>query len=123
MPSLDLRSPMRLLGQAPDLRLLLGAGLVSMSGDRVLSVGLAYSIYSFTHAYSDGGLFGVYAGTGEDEAAELMPALCEEMRGLANGLSLEELARARAQLKAGLLMSLESTTARCDSSVSRAFSR
>jgi MFS family permease len=48
MPSLDLRSPMRLLGQAPDLRLLLGAGLVSMSGDRVLSVGLAYSIYALT---------------------------------------------------------------------------
>ncbi len=76
--------------------------------------GLVYSIYSFTHAYSDGGLFGVYAGTGEDEAAELMPALCSEIRALADGLSPAELARARAQLKAGLLMSLESTTARCE---------
>src|SRR4029079_1957227 len=48
MPSLDLRSPARLLGRAPDLRWLLGAGLVSMSGDWLLSVGLAYSVYALT---------------------------------------------------------------------------
>jgi predicted Zn-dependent peptidase len=76
--------------------------------------GLAYSIYSFTHAYSDGGVFGIYAGTGEDEAAEVMPALCEEMRRLKDGLAPSELQRARAQLKAGLLMSLEGTAARCE---------
>jgi predicted Zn-dependent peptidase len=76
--------------------------------------GLVYSIYSFTHAYSDGGVFGVYAGTGEDEAAELMPALCAEIRRLEDGLTAIELERARAQLKAGLLMSLEGTTARCE---------
>src|SRR6185312_1507355 len=73
-----------------------------------------YSIYSFTHAYSDGGVFGVYAGTGEDEAAELMPALCEEIKRLGDGLAPSELERARAQLKAGLLMSLEGTAARCE---------
>ena len=33
--------------------------------------GLVYSIYSFAHSYRDGGLFGIYAGTGEHEAAEL----------------------------------------------------
>ena len=76
--------------------------------------GLVYAIYSFTHAYSDGGLFGVYAGTGEDEVEELMPVLCNEIRRLSNGLERAELERARAQLKAGLLMSLESTTARCE---------
>jgi predicted Zn-dependent peptidase len=76
--------------------------------------GLVYSIYSFTHAYSDGGVFGVYAGTGEEEAMELMPVLCDEIRRLADGLAPSELERARAQLKAGLLMSLESTTARCE---------
>ena len=76
--------------------------------------GLVYSIYAFTHAYSDGGVFGVYAGTGEDEAAELMPALCAEIKRLSAGLTPAELERARAQLKAGLLMSLEGTTARCE---------
>jgi predicted MFS family arabinose efflux permease len=48
MPSLDLRSPVRLLGRAPDLRLLLGAGLVSMTGDWLLAVGLGYSVYAIT---------------------------------------------------------------------------
>jgi predicted Zn-dependent peptidase len=76
--------------------------------------GLVYSIYSFTHAYSDAGMFGVYAGTGEDEAAELMPALCAELKRLQDGLTPTELERSRAQLKAGLLMSLEGTGARCE---------
>jgi len=80
--------------------------------------GLVYTIYSFTHSYSDGGLFGVYAGTGEIEAAELMPALCAEIRKLTDGLEPVELERARAQLKAGLLMSLEGTTARCEQQAS-----
>src|SRR6188472_2697967 len=48
MQSVDLRSPARLLGRTPDLRLLLGAGLVSMTGDWLLSVGLAYSVYAVT---------------------------------------------------------------------------
>ncbi len=43
-----MRAPFRLLGRVPDLRLLLGAGLVSMAGDRVLSIGLAYSVYAVT---------------------------------------------------------------------------
>jgi predicted Zn-dependent peptidase len=76
--------------------------------------GLVYAISSFAYGYRDGGLFGVYAGTGEDEAAELLPVLCDETRKLADGFAPAELARAKAQMKAGLLMSLESTSARCE---------
>jgi len=76
--------------------------------------GLVYTIHCFGHSYRDSGLFGIYAGTGEEEAAELVPALCEEARKLEDGLTPVELARAKAQLKAGLLMSLESTSARCE---------
>jgi predicted Zn-dependent peptidase len=76
--------------------------------------GLVYAIHSFAHSYRDGGLFGIYAGTGEEEAAELVAALCEEARKLEDGLSAVELARAKTQMKAGLLMSLESTSARCE---------
>jgi predicted Zn-dependent peptidase len=76
--------------------------------------GLVYAIHSFVHGYRDGGLFGIYAGTGEDEAAELAPALCEEAMKLQDGLTAIELSRAKAQMKAGLLMSLESTSARCE---------
>ncbi|MBO0735943.1 MAG: insulinase family protein [Alphaproteobacteria bacterium] len=76
--------------------------------------GLVYAIHSFVHGYRDGGLFGIYAGTGEQEAAELVPALCEEAISLEDGLTEIELNRAKAQMKAGLLMSLESTSARCE---------
>src|SRR5215471_355979 len=76
--------------------------------------GLVYTIHSFVHGYRDGGLFGVYAGTGEEEVADLTPALCEEAMRLEDGLTEIELNRAKTQIKAGLLMSLESTSARCE---------
>jgi predicted Zn-dependent peptidase len=76
--------------------------------------GLVYAIHSFVHSYRDGGLFGIYAGTGEAEAAELVPALCEEVIRVQDGFTAVELTRAKAQMKAGLLMSLESTSARCE---------
>jgi len=77
--------------------------------------GLVYSVYSFNAASTKGGLFGIYAGTGEEETAELMPAVCDEILKIRNeSISDEELARAKAQLKAGVLMSLEHPTARCE---------
>jgi predicted Zn-dependent peptidase len=76
--------------------------------------GLVYAIHSFVHGYRDGGLFGIYAGTGETEAAELVPAMCNEVIRLDDGLTPVELNRAKTQMKAGLLMSLESTSARCE---------
>jgi predicted MFS family arabinose efflux permease len=48
MPLLDLRTPWRLLRRRRDLRLLLAAGLVSMTGDWVLGIGLTYSVYAIT---------------------------------------------------------------------------
>src|SRR3954452_14706616 len=48
MPSVDVRAPVRLLRRRRDLRLLLGAGLVSMTGDWILGIGLTYSVYAIT---------------------------------------------------------------------------
>jgi predicted Zn-dependent peptidase len=76
--------------------------------------GLVYSIYSFSASYRDGGLFGVYAGTGEKEIGELIPVMCAEFHRAAAAIDVEEVRRARAQLKASLLMSLESTSARTE---------
>ena len=76
--------------------------------------GLVYTIHSFVHGYSDGGLFGIYAGIGEAEAAELVPAICNEVIRIEDGLTPAELNRAKTQMKAGLLMSLESSSARCE---------
>ena len=76
--------------------------------------GLVYSVYSFVSAYCDGGLFGIYAGTGEDEGEELIPVVCDEFGKLSTEVREEEVTRARAQLKASILMGLESTGTRCE---------
>ena len=76
--------------------------------------GLVYSVYSFPSCYIDGGLFGIYTSTGEDEVAELVPLVCEEIGKARLDIGEDEVARARAQLKASILMSLESTSARCE---------
>ena len=97
------------------LSTLLGGGMSSRLFQEIREKrGLVYSIYSFTAPAQDGGLFGIYAGTGEFEAAELMPVTLEELAKVQHEVSEAELARARAQLKAGLLMSLESTGSRCE---------
>ena len=97
------------------LSTLLGGGMSSRLFQEVREKrGLVYSIYSFNAPYMDGGLFGVYAGTGESEAAELMPVVLEELRKVQSEVNAAELQRARAQVKASLLMSLESTGSRCE---------
>jgi predicted Zn-dependent peptidase len=97
------------------LSTLLGGGMSSRLFQEIREKrGLVYSIYSFTAPFMDGGLFGIYAGTGEEEVSELMPVTLQELLQVQDRVSEEELARARAQVKASLLMSLESTGNRCE---------
>ncbi len=97
------------------LSTLLGGGMSSRLFQEIREKrGLVYSIYSFSAPFMDGGLFGIYAGTGEAEAEELVPVTLEELRKVQQGVSEAELHRARAQVKASLLMSLESTGSRCE---------
>jgi predicted Zn-dependent peptidase len=97
------------------LSTLLGGGMSSRLFQEVREKrGLVYSIYSFSSPFMDSGLFGIYAGTGESEAAELMPVTLEELHKVQHSVTETELARARAQVKASLLMSLESTGSRCE---------
>lgn len=76
--------------------------------------GLCYSIYAFANSFTDGGTVGVYAGTGERESAEISALVAGEMEGLAMRADEGEVARAKAQLKSGLLMGLERPTARAE---------
>lgn len=69
--------------------------------------GLVYSIYSFNSPETDTGVFGIYAGTGEKEVAELMPVLCDEILTLPSTIRDDEIARAKARLKARILMRME----------------
>ncbi len=76
---------------------------------------LCYSIYSFCWGLSDTGLFGVHAATGSEQMLELAGVILGELEKLAGEpVSDEELARAKAQLKSGLLMSLESSGSRAE---------
>ena len=94
---------------------LLGGGMSSRLFQEVRERrGLAYSVYSFSQSMSDGGLFSIYAGTGPDEASEVVPVICEEVRKVMKSVTVEEVRRSRAQIKAGILMGLESTNARCE---------
>ena len=76
--------------------------------------GLCYTIFAQAGAYDDTGLITLYAGTGADQIRELTELTMDELRRAADGLTLAELERARAQLKAGLLMGLESPSARAE---------
>ena len=71
--------------------------------------GLCYSIYSFHAPYSDAGMFGLYAGTDAADTSELMRLIVEVIANAAETLSEPEIARSKAQMKAGLLMALESS--------------
>ncbi|MBL4802502.1 MAG: insulinase family protein [Emcibacter sp.] len=97
------------------MSMVLGGGMSSRLFQEVREKrGLVYSIYSFMQSYVDGGSFAIHAGTGEEQVAELIPVVADEMHKLSASVSSEEVNRARAQMKAGLLMSLESTTSRME---------
>lgn len=76
--------------------------------------GLCYSIFSQIGSYSDTGMMTVYAGTSGDDIAGLADITIDELRRAAGDMSQAELDRARSQMKAGLLMGLESPSSRAE---------
>ncbi len=97
------------------LSAILGGGMSSrLFQDIREDRGLVYSIYTFGSTYVDSGIFGIYAGTGREAADEVVGLICRHVRGMAEGITEPELQRARAQFKAGIVMSLESTAARAE---------
>ncbi|MEO1312878.1 MAG: insulinase family protein, partial [Pseudomonadota bacterium] len=76
--------------------------------------GLCYTIFAQNAAYADGGSLLIYAGTGAGRIAELSDVVADELRRFPDGVTEHELNRARAQMKAGMLMGLESPSGRCE---------
>jgi predicted Zn-dependent peptidase len=76
--------------------------------------GLCYTIFAQTGAFSDSGLMTIYAGTSGDEVADLAKLTVDELMRAASDLSDAEVDRARAQMKAGMLMGLESPANRAE---------
>ena len=77
--------------------------------------GLCYAIYSSAWGLADTGMFGIHAATGPELMGELIEVIGHELAGAASQApSAAEVSRAKAQLKAGLLMGLESSGARAE---------
>ena len=76
--------------------------------------GLCYTIFAQAGAYSDTGMTTVYAGTSADQISDLATITVDEMKRAVGDISQAEVDRARAQMKAGLLMGLESPSNRAE---------
>jgi predicted Zn-dependent peptidase len=93
----------------------LGGGLTSRLWHEVREVrGLAYSIEAFHWPFSDCGLFGIGAGTAGSDVADLIAVTLDTTRRAIVELDEIELARARAQMKVGLLTALETPGGRIE---------
>jgi predicted Zn-dependent peptidase len=94
---------------------ILGGGMSSRLFQEVREKrGLCYSIYTFHAPYSDTGFFGLYTGTDPQDAPEMMEVIVDVINESVETLTEAEINRAKAQMKAGLLMALESCSARAE---------
>lgn len=76
--------------------------------------GLCYTIYAQTGAHEDTGMMTIYAGTSAEQIGQLAELTMDELRRAADDMTETEVTRARAQIKASLVMGLESPTARVE---------
>jgi predicted Zn-dependent peptidase len=75
--------------------------------------GLAYAVYSYSSQYLDSGQIGMYVGTRPDNVPEAMEVIGNELRKLAaDGVTAEELERAKENVKGRTVLSMESMLAR-----------
>ncbi|MEC4675658.1 MAG: pitrilysin family protein [Nitrospirota bacterium] len=111
VPSLPMNSEERYTLFA--LNTILGAGVSSRLFQEIReNRGLAYSVFSFTSAYRDTGIFGAYAGISKKRVREVAELIIAEMMKLKDTVTPAELERAKQQLKGNLILGLESTGSR-----------
>jgi predicted Zn-dependent peptidase len=93
---------------------ILGGGMSSRLFQRVREeLGIAYSVYTFQSFHPETGTHGVYVGTAPETAEQARAAIREELQRLTEeGLSPQEIAMGKSQLKGQVTLSLESVTSR-----------
>ncbi len=95
------------------LNTILGAGVSSRLFQEVREKrGLAYSIYSFNVSYFDTGVWAVYAGTDKKQVDEVIDIIVNQIKGLSDTLTEEDLEKSKKQLKGNLILALESTNSK-----------
>ena len=92
----------------------LGGGMSSRLFQRIRErLGLAYAVYSYIEMLEDTGLFGTYLACDRTRVEQSIEAVGKEFGRLRmGGVSREELARAKAQLRGELILGLESMDTR-----------
>jgi len=76
--------------------------------------GLCYTIYAQAAAYAETGMMTIYAGTSGEDVADLATLSMDELKRATSDLTQAEIDRARAQMKASMLMGLESPSSRAE---------
>jgi len=74
--------------------------------------GLAYSVYSFLSSYIDAGIWGFYAGTAGKNVTNVIETAIKEISEFPSSLEINEFERAKRQVKASIMLSLESSSRR-----------
>jgi predicted Zn-dependent peptidase len=75
--------------------------------------GLAYSIYAFRLAYADAGAWGVYVGTTPSQTDTALKVIRDELdKVMEEGVTEDELDRAKGSMRGGLALSLEDSNSR-----------
>lgn len=87
----------------------LGGGMSSRLFQQIREKrGLAYSVYSYRALFSDTGSFAVYAGTTPQNADTVIGLVMDEIESvLGDGITEQELERAKGHLRGGLVLSSE----------------
>ncbi|HBV95685.1 MAG: zinc protease [Peptococcaceae bacterium BICA1-7] len=93
---------------------ILGGGLSSRLFQEIREQrGLVYSVYSYHSSYHDAGLFCIYAGLSKENLNPALELIFKEIKDIQlNGVTDQELRRAKDQLKGNLLLSLENVNTR-----------
>lgn len=93
------------------LSLILGGGISSRLFQNIREdLGLAYSVGAFNSSYYDTGLFSIYAGTSHENLVKTSESLVDEILKICDNISKEELDRAKAQVRASIIMAEEKSS-------------
>lgn len=104
------------------LSLILGGGISSRLFQNIREdLGLAYSVGAFNSSYSDTGLFSLYAGTSHENLVKTSESLVDEILKICDNVTKEELDRAKAQIRASIIMAEEKSSYKSEE-IGRTFS-